>query len=62
METADFLIENPADKYGFIEQFEKGSNCKLYKIIDRRLKKEYISKVFKMYDKFNCYQFKKELA
>ncbi|CAD8073224.1 unnamed protein product [Paramecium primaurelia] len=62
MTQTDFLIENPAQKYIFNEQIEKGVNCKLYKIIDRRLNQVFVAKVFKFYDNFNCYRLKKELS
>ncbi|CAD8072228.1 unnamed protein product [Paramecium sonneborni] len=58
----EFLIENPAQNYIFNEQIDKGVNCKLYKIIDRRLNKVLAAKVFKFYDNFNCYQLKREIT
>ncbi|CAD8101977.1 unnamed protein product [Paramecium primaurelia] len=58
----EFLIQNPAEKYIFIEQIEKGVNCKLYKIIDRQLNKVFVAKVFKFHENFNCYRLKREIS
>ncbi|CAK79864.1 unnamed protein product (macronuclear) [Paramecium tetraurelia] len=62
MTQTEFLIENPAQKYIFYEQIERGVNCKLYKIIDRRLNQVFVAKVFKFYDNFNCYRLKREIS
>ncbi|CAD8066447.1 unnamed protein product [Paramecium sonneborni] len=62
MTQTEFLIENPAQKYIFNEQIDKGVNCKLYKIIDRQLNKVLVAKVFKFHDNFNCYHFKREIS
>ncbi|CAD8149179.1 unnamed protein product [Paramecium octaurelia] len=58
----EFLIENPAQKYIFNEQIERGVNCKLYKIIDRQLNKVLVAKVFKFHENFNCYRLKREIS